>query len=435
MLVTFPQRITVQQNFFLGRYGQLTVGVQGRTYQPTNQFPAGTPEALALADRNRRSMFVLDDAFSGQNPNPIPYIGADGVQRAGDAIVGGLTGVLDFGAINSNTSIRDYRLQPTVAPTFQSINDRTAKPERVGGDLKIASFNVLNYFTTFTGSDARGANSPAEFERQRAKIFAAMAAIDADVFGLMEIQNSNVALNNLVTGLNEYLGAPVYAAVNDTGLNVGTDAIKVAMIYKTATVSPVGPASSYPDDSFLGQGRVPVAQTFEQLSTGEQLSVVVNHFKSKGSCPDSETDVNADHGQGCWNALRVEEAHALLDYIGEIQQASGDDDVLVIGDLNAYAKEDPILVLEAAGLVNEVERWVGKKAYSYVFDGLAGYLDHALATPSLHRQIAGATEWHINADEPSVIDYNLEFKPQDLYEATPYRSSDHDPVIVGTRLR
>jgi predicted extracellular nuclease len=108
--------------------------------------------------------------------------------------------------------------------------------------------------------------------------------------------------------------------------------------------------------------------------------------------------------------------------------------VLVIGDLNAYGKEDPIDILNAGGLQDQLSRFNGGTAYSYVFDGEAGYLDHALATASLAAQITGTAHWTINADEPSVIDYNTEFKPQDLYSGDMFRSSDHDPVLVGMNL-
>jgi predicted extracellular nuclease len=439
MLVTIPQPLTVQQNFFQGRYGQLTLGVGGRLYQPTNQFRFGTPEHAALAASNARAMIVLDDARSAQNPSPIPYLGEDSTTRAGDTVAGGLTGVIDYGPINSDTSIRDYRLHPTVEPQLSRTNPRTAAPERVGGTLKVASFNVLNYFTTFTGPDARGANSPAEFARQRTKIFAAVAAIDADVVGLIEIENSandaanGAAIDDFVAGLNDHVGSAQYAKVPSPA-PLGTDAIRVAMIYKPARVSLDGPALTYPDPAFAN-ARVPLAQTFTVPATGETFSAVVNHFKSKGSCPAPTADpANADNGQGCWNADRVEQAQALVDFVGDIQQVSGDDDVLVLGDLNAYAEEDPILTLEAAGITDQLERFQGKDAYTYVFDGMSGYLDHGLATASLAAQISGVTAWDINADEPSVIDYNTEFKPQDLYAPTPYRSSDHDPVIVGLRL-
>ncbi|MGZ4632939.1 MAG: ExeM/NucH family extracellular endonuclease, partial [Actinomycetes bacterium] len=446
MLVTVPETLTVQQNYFLGRYGQLTLGAGGRRYQPTNLFPAGSAPAKALADENARSLVVLDDARSGQNPDPIPFLngsGTDGTRRAGDTVAG-VTGVLDHGAINSNTAIQDFRIQPTEAPVFQDSNPRPAKPGDVGGNIKVASFNVLNFFTDLDenqpGTDFRGANTGEELQRQAAKEYATLAGLDADVVGLLEIENNDAAITYLVDGLNEHLGTPGrWASVPDPVTGVGTDAIKVAMIYRTDRVERVGASLSFPDGAFLGKGRVPVAQTFASRSSGEKLSVVINHFKSKGSCPaagdpDAAGNTDAGDGQGCWNALRVEEAHALLGFVDDVKAGAHDDDVMVVGDLNAYAEEDPIHALEEGGLVNTIKAHVGRSAYSYVFDGLSGYLDHGLATPSLAAQVHNATEWHIDADEPSVIDYNLEFKPDDRWAATPYRSSDHDPVLVGINL-
>ena len=317
---------------------------------------------------------------------------------------------------------------------------------------------MLNYFTTFTdgntasgqtgqgctldtstlASNCRGASNLAEFNRQRAKIVSAIQAIDADVVGLMEIQNNaNTALQNLVDSLNTAMGVGTYAAAALPVGGTGTDAIRVAVIYKPGKLSPVGDAVSDTDPI---HNRPPLAQTFSALN-GEKFSVVVNHFKSKGSCPDS-SDPNADQGdgQGCWNTLREQQSQALLNFIGTRTASVGDDDMIVIGDLNAYGMEDPILVLTNGGLVNEISRH-NSADYSYVFDGEAGYLDHALATAALSSQITGTGHWPINADEPSVIDYNTEFKQPacatcsaDLYTATPYRSSDHDPVIVGLSL-
>ena len=169
--------------------------------------------------------------------------------------------------------------------------------------------------------------------------------------------------------------------------------------------------------------------------------MVVNHFKSKGSCPPPG-DANADQGdgQGCWNALRTEQSQALRGFVTTLQGSTADNDVIVIGDLNAYGKEDPILDFTDNGYVDQVARF-DNFGYSYVFDGDAGYLDHALATPSLSAQITGAAHWRINADEPSIIDYNLEFRQPacatcgpDYYGNTVYRSSDHDPVLLGLSL-
>ncbi|HEX9260399.1 MAG TPA: PxKF domain-containing protein, partial [Acidimicrobiales bacterium] len=73
--------------------------------------------------------------------------------------------------------------------------------------------------------------------------------------------------------------------------------------------------------------------------------------------------------------------------------------------------------------------------YSYVFDGQWGYLDHALASASLVDQVDGVADYHINSDEPSVLDYNVEFKSagqvSSLYAPDQFRVSDHDPVIIG----
>ncbi|MBC7995231.1 MAG: ExeM/NucH family extracellular endonuclease [Rhizobacter sp.] len=459
MLVQINTPLTASQNFFQGRYGQVTLSANGRLIKPTNLYRPGTALALSQQDLNARSSLMLDDGSSLQNPNPTPYIGADNTLRAGDTLPSGLTGVIDYGlATNINTGLAMYRIHPATPPAFIRSNARTATPPAVGGNVKVASFNVLNFFTTFTngntaggltgqvctqGSDTpsaslcRGAGNLAEFLRQRAKIVQAMAAINADVFGLMEIQNNGtVAAQNLADALNAVVGANTYAVV-PTPPTTGTDAIRVAMLYKPGTLNLSGASMS---DASAVHNRPPYAQTFAAASNGQKFSVVVNHFKSKGSCPSGGVDDDQGDGQGCWNELRKQQSTALLAFIGTVQSAAADNDVIVIGDLNAYGVEDPIDVLTTAGLVNQISL-ADPSSYSYVFDGEAGYLDHALATPSLSSQVAGTVHWHINADEPSIIDYNEEFKQPacptcgpDYYSASPYRASDHDPVIIGLNL-
>jgi predicted extracellular nuclease len=327
MLVTLNGPFVVGQNFFQGRYGQLTLAVAGRLETPTNRHRPGSPQALALADENARRRILLDDGSSQQNPNPTPYLDLASAQpRAGDS-VRSVTGVIDFGlATNSNPGLGDYKIHPTVAPVFTITNPRTAAPA-VGGNLKVASFNVLNFFTTFTdgrtadgqtgqgcalgssvsASNCRGANNAAEFERQRAKIVAAMAALDADVLGLMEIQNNgNVAAQNLVDALNARVGAGSYVTAALPAQGTGTDAIRVAIIYKPAKVVPVGAPFS---DTDPVNNRPTLAQTFSR--SGERFTLVVNHLKSKGSCPqagdpDAAGNTDIGDGQGCWNAQRLQ---------------------------------------------------------------------------------------------------------------------------------
>ncbi|TAK86219.1 MAG: ExeM/NucH family extracellular endonuclease [Aquabacterium sp.] len=450
MLVRINGTLTASQNYFLGRYGQITLAAGGRLLKPTNLHRPGSVAALGLAADNARRRIILDDGSGAQNPNPTPFLAADNTQRAGDTL-DGLTGVIDYGlATADNTGLADYRIHPVGAVNFTRSNPRTTAPAAVGGNVKVASFNVLNYFTTIdqsgascapsgTRSDCRGADSAAEFTRQQAKIVEAVAAIDADVIGLMEIQNNgNTAVQNLVNALNARVGAGTYATIGlPGGAGTGTDAIRVAMVYKPGKLTLSGSATS---DTASIHNRPPLAQSFT-AANGEKFSVVVNHFKSKGCDGASGADADQGDGQGCFNDRRLRQAQALRAFITGIQASSGDPDVIVIGDLNAYGAEDPVYNLTSNGYTDLLATLGAAGEYSYVFDGESGYLDHALTTASLASQATGAAHWHINADEPFVIDYNLEFKQPacatcgpDYYTATPYRSSDHDPVIVGLNL-
>jgi predicted extracellular nuclease len=433
MLVTFTEPLTATETFTLARFGELVVSSEGRLFQPTND---GGDDA-AEQDLNNRRRLIVDDGSSVQNPDDVPFTDVNGeVIRLGDT-VNHLVGVLSYG-------FDAWRLQPTEEPTVTRTNPRPESPDPVGGDLQVGSFNVLNYFTTIdepgavtdTGDDPRGADSLEELQRQRAKIVAAILELDAEVVGLMEIENDadDAALDDLVASLNAAAGEDRYAAVEepDTGGGLfGTDAIKVAMIYQPADVVPMGPSATTSDDAF-DNARLPLAQRFRAPRGGKPFTVVVNHFKSKGC--GGATGANADQGdgQGCYNADRVEQAEALADFIDSLH----DQDVLIIGDLNAYGEEDPIDVLEAAGYVDLVDtRLAEADQYSYVFQGQAGYLDHALVSERLARRVAGVDIWHVNADEALFLDYNTEFNPEGFYSPDPYRSSDHDPVLVGLAAR
>jgi uncharacterized protein len=457
MLVAVSQPMIVAQSFFLGRYGQLTLAAGGPVYQPTHLYPPDTPEAQAVAAENERRLLVLDDGQDiralGDNPDPVPYLGAPppAVIRGGD-IVSGLMGVIDQGRINSAPGREvgiGYRLQPTAPPVFATANERTAAPPEVGGELRIASFNVLNYFNGDGQGGgfptARGAASPVEFERQRTKIIAALSALDADVIGLMEIENDGYgpgsAIADLVDGLNAS-ATLTYTWIDPNLPQLGDDEIAVGLLYRPATVQPVGPAATLSTGAFDqtladgGRSRQPLAQTFAGQN-GERFTVVVNHFKSKN--PGEGEDIapgnqDSGNGTGAWNERRTEAAQDLIDWLATDPTGSGDPDVLIIGDLNAYAKEAPISTLEAGGYVNLLARFHGDETYSYVFDGQLGYLDHALASTTLAEQAIGAADWHINADEPKVIDYETRFNPPGYYNPDPYRSSDHDPVLIGLAL-
>jgi len=449
MLVRFTNPLTISQTAYVGSRGELTLS-SGRLEIPTNRYAPRSAEAQALAAANANNRIVLDDGLF-TTPTVIPYIGEGPTVRAGDT-VSDLTGVVDFGALGGGGA--GFKLQPTVAPVISRDNPREGAPALPEGNVKVASANVLNFFTTFTNGmnhlgettagcqiggsisrgNCRGADNLVEYVRQRDKIVAELKGIDADVFGLMEIQNDgDYSAGVLVDSLNAAYGATVYAVVPKPPAT-GTDAIRVAMIYKPGKLTLAGPALSDADGM---NNRPPMAQTFT-ASNGGKFTLVVNHLKSKGSCPTGG-GANADNGDGqsCWNGTRVQQAQRLVgSFLPQVVATAKDPDVLVIGDMNSYGMEDPIATITAAGYVNQLERFVRPLGmpYSYVFGHEAGYLDHALASNALSPQVQGAAEWHVNADEPEVIDYNTDGKPQDLYNALPYRASDHDPVVVTLNL-
>jgi predicted extracellular nuclease len=429
MLVNFPQALTISEYFNFGRFGEIVL-TERRQFQPTAVHEPGSPKAAALAEANQLGRVTLDDGRSSQNPDPALHPNGEIFDlanrfRGGDTVAD-VTGVLDF-------AFGLYRVQPTHGAEYSVKNPRPAQPEDVGGNVQVASFNVLNYFTTL---DRRGANTPEEFERQRTKVIAAITAIDADVVGLIEIENNEAAIENLVSGLNAASGAGTYAYI-DTGV-IGTDEIKVAFVYKPARVTPVGDFAildSSVDPRFIDtKNRPALAQTFQANESGGIFTAVVNHLKSKGSACDDVGDPDTGDGSGNCNLTRTAAAEALVDWLATDPTGSGDDDFLIIGDLNSYDKEDPIDALLAGGYTDLVRESVGELAYSFVFDGQLGYLDYALAGAGLADEVTGATEWHINADEPDILDYDMTFKQpaQDaLFEPNAFRSADHDAVIVG----
>jgi predicted extracellular nuclease len=431
--------LTVTEVFNLGRFGEVSLSGVGRLWNPTAVALPGAPAQAVLA-QNNRSRIILDDASNTQNNDPTLYpqggLSATNTLRVGDSLPS-LSGVMDFRFSN-------YRIQPVGTVEFAHTNLRTAAPEDVGGNLKVASFNVLNYFDDLgCGDPCRGAENEVELERQEAKIVSALRALDADIVGLMEIENDGGpgnALSDLVAALNEATAPGTYAYI-DTGV-IGTDAIKVALIYKPAAVAPLGAwdiLTSADDPRFIDtRNRPTLAQTFRHLGSAQELTVAVNHLKSKGSGCGGAPDDQPDTSGGNCNGTRTLAAEAMVDWLATDPTGSGDPDFLIIGDLNSYTFETPIQALEAGGYVNLIREFNGLTAYSYVFNGESGYLDHALGSASAADQVTGVTEWHINPDEPTVLDYNTNFKSANhqttLYDPGPYRSSDHDPVIVGLEL-
>lgn len=440
MLVAPVGEFAVSEVYNLNRFGELVL-TAGDTPAviPTDIARPGSPEAQAAATANRLGRLLLDDgrttnlANAGLAP---PYLSAEHPIRVGDAVEAFGPTVLSYG-------FDEWRLQPTTPvdadtptagrTTFKVANPRTPGPVDVGGDLRVASFNVLNYFVHF-GGDARGAPNEAALAKQEAKIVAAITALDADVVALEEIENSvrfsaedpQKALKRLVGALNQADGAGTWDYVRtpaDLPAPAQQDVITTAIIFKPASVTPAGPSRSVNDETVWHNAREPIAQTF--TAGALTFTVVANHFKSKSSS-DAATGDNADtgDGQGAFNGDRIRQARALDAFVDGIVADSGSANVLLLGDFNSYTQEDPMRVLYDEEYVNLND--TGKA--SYVFGGESGSLDHALASPSLASRVAGVDVWQINAVESYAFQYDG-FPA--FYAPTPYRASDHNPIVVG----
>ena len=452
MGAVLPQPLAISDYFNFDRFGEVVLGLprdgRDRLFQPTAYLEPDAAAAAVDAENELRRI-TLDDGRSVSNadvprhPNGLPFT-LDNRFRGGD-VVQNAVGVLGY-------SFGQYRLQPTAPAGFTVTNPRPAQPDAVGGAVRVASFNVLNYFNGDGQGGgfptSRGADTPEELARQTAKLVAAIRGLDAAVVGVIEVENDEAgelsALDDLVDALNEAEGGEAYDYI-ETGVT-GTDFIRSGLVYRPALVTPVGDVAVLDDLAFTlppggsdnQKNRPVVAQTFADADGAFTVAVV--HLRSKGgSCGDG----NDDPLQGACNGTRTVAARELVRWLAGDPTGSGDADVLVVGDFNAYDEEDPIDAFRAGAdgelgtdddYVDLVERDQGEFAYGYLFGAEFGTLDYAFASRPLAEQVTGTTVWHINADEPDLLDYDTSFNDPAFYEPTPFRASDHDPVLVGLAL-
>jgi len=446
MLVKLPQALTVSENYNYGRYGELSLSL-GRLYIPTNLYPALSPEAKALAQKNLLSKIIFDDGYNNQNRTPwLPTnFSAANTLRSGYQLKN-VEGILEY-------RFNGWRVQPVLGRTQPEVvtqtNPRQSVITKNANHIRVASFNVLNYDNGATGFPTeRGANTQVEFDKQHRKIVSVLKAIDADVYGLMEIANNGYGPNSAIAHLTSALGPDWKYVVPENLDRLGGDVIAVAIIYNSKRVKPL----NKPVVLDLGdKNRTTLAQTFQAVRGNKTFTIIPNHLKSKGctGVDANSTDADQKDGQGCWNPTRVKAVDQIVQWLAKNPTQVSKQNALLVGDMNSYAKEEPILAFEKANykvLLNDAKVGQGAQAYSYVFgvssdangNGGAGNLDHAIADTDLYPKVVRTFAWHINADEPTVLDYNEEYKTDEqkalFYGEDAYRSSDHDPVIVDLDL-
>ena len=452
--ITVTGDLVVVDTYDLVRRGQVKVA-RKRLYVPTSHidpndadpnatsFEGGSNVAKVTSARkfNDQATITIDDGSADQNVFPLtlfPDLGKTHATVRVGSVIHGVTGQL----VKAGSRLL---LVPN-EPLRWTAAERPQRPSVGDADVTVCSFNVLNYFTTIDdgGNNARGADSESELKRQEEKLVSAIIALQADVMGLMELENNLEAEDRLVAALNRKLGKEVFKGCglpDQFGSTPGgQNPIRCGIIYRSDRVESVGSVSTIRDDVF-DLARAPIVQQLKSAE-GRPFTVIVNHFKSKGGGDNAdEANKNKGDGQAAYNAARRAQSLAICDYVETLKQVDEKPRVLILGDLNAYAQEDPIDAMRAKGLVDlrehvEAAGPAGNKTgrhYSFIYRGQSGCLDHAMATEWLAADVTGIATWHINADEPRFLDYNKEHNPQPLFEVNPFRSSDHDPVLIGLR--
>lgn len=438
MLISSQQSFVITDTSKIGRFGEVSLAT-ARLWNPTDVVNPGE-EAVDLQNINALHRIILDDGSTMENPEPIlfppPELTMDNYLRSGD-LVSGVLGILAYNWSGTDATW-DYRIYPVDTLVFTRDNPRDNIPENDSQSLRVVSFNVKNYFNGPDFPTERGADTTSEFGRQRAKVISALVALDGDIVCLQEMQNNGFdadgSLNDLLSGLNaRFSGERLMEMINPGTGRLGSDAIMVAIIYDAMRVFPLGEPAYNTIGAFEYKNRPPLAQTFRFNGNNEVLTVVVNHFKSKGCSNATGLDTDQGDGQGCWNQTRVDAAIQLLEWLNSDPTQSNDPDILIVGDFNAGILEDPIRYMED-NTYHHLLKTFSEEIYSYIYQGQSSCLDHALVSSSLLEHVTDAGIWHINADEPSVFDYNEEYKSaaqrEKFYSSDPYRSSDHDPLFI-----
>ena len=416
--------LTVTSTDALGRYGELAVSFDGRPWQPSEVERPGSPGYAALVEHNARQRLLLDDGSAQRDPVDIAWLAGRDAPRVGDR-VRGAEGVVE-------RSHGQWRLQLDTVPVIE--RGERPPPPQVPGNVRVAALNLENLFNGDGHGGgfptARGARTAQALDAQLAKLVATLRGLDPDVVALMELENDGYGQDSSLARLVRELNADgAQWRYVDAGNGPGPDTIRVGIIYRGDRLLARGKPALLEGGPFGQRSRVPLAQAFRRKAGGKEFVVVANHFKSKG-CSDADgADADRKDGQGCWNALRLDSAQRLHAWLQTAPLGRGRDRIVMLGDFNAYAMEEPVHWLRSEGGWTDAFTAAGvEHPYSYVYQGLSGRLDHALLSPALLPHLRGAAEWHLNADEPDTAGY------ADRNVPGPGRSSDHDPLLLGFDL-
>jgi predicted extracellular nuclease len=418
MRVTVTDPLTVVDLHHLYRYGQVTLATRDQWIPTQRQRPGHKMPSVLEKQQNAR--LVLDDGSSITNPDRIAWLGNRRPPRAGEQ-TGTMTGILDY-------RFDAWRLHPDRPPRLLRRNPRPDVPLRPAeANLRIMTINLHNYFNGngrgggFESS--RGARSPDALVRQTDKLVAALTMPDPDIIAVMELEADGHGAHSSIAQIARALGEP-WRFVH-TGQDQSQRAIRNGLLYRADRIQLRGATQRL--ELAKHQGRPVLAQSFSLIGAGPQVRIAVTHLKSK-SCRGAEgTNRDQGDGQGCWAEARTRAAERIAAWLDSLPEADSHRGTLITGDLNSYAKEDPLIALAQAGYRN----LASDDAYSFRYKGRRGTLDYALADGQLAAAVLASLYWPINSDEAPGLGYD---GPESVRQEGPWRASDHDPVITDLRL-
>ncbi|MEM8859203.1 MAG: endonuclease/exonuclease/phosphatase family protein, partial [Chloroflexota bacterium] len=404
--------------YFEAREGMLvTLDSYAVAVGPTNRFgetplfPVSLADSLApgapliyreMGTLNESIIFIDDGSFAEyQFGNQLPLALATG------DVISSVSGPLAF-------SFGNYKIEPadlsqiTIEPSTYADQQIEAQPERPTNQIAIATFNVENLFDPFEPHPS-SPDLPTldEYNRKITKIEAAISLMGfPEIIALQEVENVDV-LEDLVESIKES-----HNVSYTPHLLEGTDSRGIDVAYLTSEMITVESVTQWPaPEGVTSRDPLMLTATIQNESINRPIVVINNHFTSLAG--GEEATLPRRTAQAEWNVGLVKQAMA------ENPEAS----VVVLGDLNSFRETDPLETLEE--VLTHV--YDGPSItenmmvpYTYIFEGVAQSLDHILVSDDLFGNLVDVIALPINAEYPL----------QDEDDVSPYRSSDHNPLIA-----
>lgn len=410
-LIRIENELQISDTYSFFKYGKLLLSTSD-LIQPTEIYDAQFDSIKIQKITNNKyvNSIVVDDLSNKR------FIAVDSLYCDANSLVIGNTCSGLVGYLSQRNNEYSLRLKDDISINFKDRNESI----ELEGELKVMAFNLHNLFNGDGAGGgfptSRGAKTGEEYLLQVRKLASAISYQNPDIIAIMEIENDGVDSLSSIVQFCEFLNkknSNRNYAVSLSNSTPGNDHIKTGIIYDFNVISTSSKAQYYQNKIF---SRSPLFQRFRYKN--EEFVLSVNHFKSKSPRGAEGLDKDQNDGQASFNNKRTKQAETLLSIIDSLYS---EDNLLVVGDFNAYTMEDPIQTLESKNL-NRVD----VNGYSYIYKGQQGNLDHAFVNSEFTETVKDAKVWDINASYPNWIDYR-----HSKADTTFYRSSDHNPLLIG----